>query len=117
MPYGRKHLRRGMLRVLVDAIDLCLLPVMMFKLATDHFHIGVEWLMPPESVGSRVHSYKPFAGLDPIEKRLLIREREIARGVGENDGIIISKRCRTHFFGEDLADGGLDFIGVSGAVC
>ena len=86
-------LGRGMALVLVDGLDRDLRAVGL-EFTAQHFEIGLEAV---ESVAARVHGDERAAALHPVDKALAVGQGQVARGVGEDDRVILLQICRAEF--------------------
>src|SRR6266566_8286894 len=89
LPAGR------MLWVLVDAIHFRLGAVMN-EFPANHFDISIQRLVSAKGIGRRVHADKGLARFDPIQEGLLVGQRQIAGGVGEDDPIVVLEAGSGH---------------------
>src|ERR1051325_4108692 len=78
-------LRGRMVRVHVDTIDASL-GMMCEEFAAEHLDIG---RITVKSVAGGMGANERFARLDPFDEGVAIRERQVARGVGEDDTVVI----------------------------
>jgi len=63
-----------------------------------------------------MHPDKALARLHPIQKCLLVRQRQIPGRVGKDHGVVLLQ-CRTaHLLGQNLLDGGIDFLFIRFAI-
>ena len=69
-----------MVQILIEALDCCLGSVCL-KFPSEHIHEGRK---PMECITATVHSNKGVPRLDPLNKPLPVRKRQVPRGVGEN---------------------------------
>ena len=75
------------LLVLVDRIHRNLRPVG-FKFTTQHFNIAPPVCMV-ERVAPAMHGHETMTLLDPINEGLSVRQRQITRGIREDDAVCI----------------------------
>lgn len=74
-----------MLRVLVQQFH-DLLRAVAGEFAAEHVDVGPESM---KRVAATVHGGEAVPGLHPVDKPLLVRQREVARGVREDHRVII----------------------------
>jgi len=86
-------------RIFVDAIDFGLF-VVDLEFAAEHFDVGRP---TRKCVGCRVHADESFAGFDEIEEGVLVWKREVAGGVGEDDGVVFFEGVAGHFLFDVVA--------------
>ena len=98
VPCRRQRFAGGIFCVLVDAIHFGL-RVMLFEFSADHFDIRIHAVLAVKRVGGRMHSDESFAGFNPIEKGLLIRERQYASCIGKDYAVVIFERGGRHLLG------------------
>ena len=69
-----------MAQILIKALDCCLGSVCL-KLPSEHIHEGWK---PMECITATVHPDKCLPRLDPLNKGLPVRKRQVPCGVGKN---------------------------------
>src|ERR1039458_3263617 len=91
---GFAEMRRGrVLRVLVQTFHAHLRAVMR-KFAAEHRH---KIRPAVKRVARRMDANERMAGLDPVEKALLVGNRQITGGAGENHAVVILQPLRRKF--------------------
>src|SRR5262245_52069856 len=76
---GAERFAGRMVRVLIDAFYVYLRSVSL-EFAANHFDVRIQWIVPLEGIGGRMHTHKALARFYPIQKSLLIRQRQVAGG-------------------------------------
>lgn len=93
-PDFRQRRRRRISSILIQAIRARLRAVT-FELAAEHFAVARPAV---KRVARRVDADECVTGLDPIQKSLLARNRQIAQRARENNTVIIFQIVRRKFF-------------------